>query len=51
MSKNELPRYKFDDSKETHRVGVKKNKFTAQRDPKDDVKVFDTATGWAFRRL
>ena len=38
--------YKFDDSKDVHRIGVKKNKFTQHRDPADDVKVFDVGTGW-----
>ena len=46
MSTNDLTRYKFDDSKDTHRKGVKKDKFTHHRDPEDDVKVFDLSTGW-----
>jgi hypothetical protein len=38
--------YKFDDSKDTHRIGVKKNKFTHHRDPEDNVKEFNLGTGW-----
>ena len=38
--------YKFDDSKKVHRIGVKKNKFTADRDPKDKIKVTDMGKGW-----
>ena len=38
--------YKFDDSKDTHRIGVKKNKFTHHRDPEDEVREFNLGTGW-----
>lgn len=45
MADNLIPQYRFDDSKDTHRIGVKKNKFTRHRDPEDNVKEFDLGTG------
>jgi len=38
--------YKFDDSKDTHRIGIKKNKFSHHRSGDKTPPEFDVSSGW-----